>query len=140
MIEQQNNKLTITFPTADSATTFATFLATLLQPSPAPAISVPLSEPSQPSNLEIQDSLEPELSRSRHTVLTPERQDQLASQREQGLTAHQRLLRAQTTLRDGALPFRKLSSTPSPTGQPSPRIRAQQEGGFADGQEDRQAA
>jgi len=134
MLEQNGQILTLTFPTVDSATTFAAFLATLLQStnSPAPAISSPpsgqLPDPAQPP---IQDSLEPR--RSRHTVLTEERMDQIANQRAQGLTTHQRLLRAQSTLRDGVLPFSKPGQVPQSTGQPSPRMRAQTEGTFADG-------
>ena len=145
MITQQQNVLTLTFPTTDSATTFATFLKALFQPSEESAISSPpsglspaldrstspiLSSP-QPSIL---DSLEQK--RSQHTVLTDERLEALFNQRQQGQTQHQRLLRAQTTLRDGVLPFSKPGETPAPSGQPSPRQRAQQEGGFADGQAD----
>jgi hypothetical protein len=143
MIEQQGSKLTLTFPSKASATTFAAFLATLLQPSPseAPAsdvVSVPPSELSpeiMPAAGQgpILDSPEPVSFRSRRIVLTPERQDQLFNQRQSGQTAHDRLLRAQTTLRDGVLPFSRPGQAPQPTGQPSPRQRAAAEGGFADG-------
>ena len=122
MIEQQGSKLVFTFPTPDSATTFAAFLATLLQPSPseAPAsdvVSVPPSELS-PEIMpaadpdQIQDSPEHAPFRSRRTILTPERQDQLFNQRQSGQTAHDRLLRAQTTLRDGVLPFSRPGQAP----------------------------
>ena len=80
---------------------------------------------------QIQDS--PVLARSRHTVLTEERMDQIAQQRASGQSASRRLLRAQTALRDGVLPFSKPGQAPQPSGQPSPRIRAQAEGTFADG-------
>ena len=147
MIEQQDRKLILTFPTPDSATTFATFLQSLFQISqPGTAISSPPfeSSPEIKSALDqppTQGSPEPEPSllpdqpqRLPHTVLTPERQDAIANQRSQGLTTHQRLLRAQTTLRDGVLPFSRPGEQPPPSGQPSPRQKAQQEGGFADGQ------
>lgn len=138
MIEQNNNQLILTFPTADSATTFAAFLRSLFNLSPgaepaavsSPAsglLPVPLPTPTPDS---------PEPVRSRHAVLTPERQDQLFNQRQQGETSHQRILRAQTVLRDGALPFRALQQAPRPSGQASPRMRAQAEGGFADGSGD----
>jgi hypothetical protein len=143
MIEQSGNKLILTFPTADSATTFANFLQSLFRISPLdPAISSPPFEPSleSPGEIPVLDSPELESSlfpdqpqRLPHTVLTPERQDAIASQRANGLTTHQRLLRAQTTLRDGVLPFSRPGQAPPPTGQPSPRIKAQQEGTFADG-------
>lgn len=130
MIEQHQNQLILTFPTADSATTFAAFLQTLLQSSsPEPAI---FGLPSDPLQETLQDSQEPR--RSQHTVLTDERLEHLSRQREQGSTMHQRLLRAQTTLRDGVLPFSKPGEAPQPTNQPSPRQRAQAEGGFADGE------
>ena len=55
-------------------------------------------------------------------------------------TPRQRLLRAQTTLRDGMLPFsRPTDQAPRPSAQPSPRMRAQAEGGFADGSGERPA-
>jgi hypothetical protein len=134
MIEQRENQLVLSFPTPEAARAFAQFLTTLVNLHD-PGISVP------PSGLfpEIpQVSQEPELSpaqlfRSRHTVLTPERQDQIFNQRQAGQGAHQRLLRAQTTLRDGVLPFSKPGSVPQPTGQPSPRQKAAAEGTFADG-------
>ena len=146
MIEQIANKLVLTFPTPDSATTFANFLQSLVtitaspqQPSlPAPGTFGLPFEPSQeirpvqaPDPTETPAFLAP--ARSRHTVLTPERQDQIFLQRASGQTAHDRLLRAQTTLRDGVLPFSRPGQVPQPSGQPSPRIRAQTEGGFADG-------
>ena len=156
MIEQQDRKLILTFLTADSATTFAAFLRQMfsLAESSLPAdlssttalsgaqadsaISSPPSEPSletvQPPLVSPEPELLPQAAfRSRHTVLTPERQDQLFNQRAAGMSANQRLLRAQTTLRDGVLPFSKPGQTPAPSGQPSPRQRAQTEGGFADG-------
>jgi len=154
MIEQNLNKLILTFPTADSATTFAVFLQSLLtvsasplrSPDPqqssqfAPGIFEPPFEPFQeaPSSalslpLPPSTPVSPEPRRSRHTVLTPERQEQLFNQRQSGQTAHDRLLRAQSTLRDGVLPFSKPGAQPQPSGQPSPRQRAQQEGTFADG-------
>ena len=139
MIEQNGQILTLTFPTVDSATTFAAFLATLLQPTSLPANGtfdppsgqLPVAESDQLSQMPTQASPEP--GRSRHTVLTDERLDQLFNQRQNGMTAHQQLLRAQTTLRDGTLPFKQLSTAPPASGQPSPRMKAQQEGGFADG-------
>ena len=140
MIEQQSNKLILTFPTPDSATIFANFLQSLLtvtaSPQPSPSgesvNSGPLSEP-RPESAPAADSPAPELFRPRHVVLTPERQDQIFNQRQSGQSVHQRLLRAQTTLRDGVLPFRRVDQPPPPSGQPSPRQKAQQEGGFADG-------
>lgn len=131
MIEQNQNKLTLTFPTVESATTFAVFLGSLLQTSQPNESSVHPSEDQQ--SLPTPDSLEP--SRSRHVVLTPERQEQLFNQRQQGQSTRQRLLRAQTTLRDGVLPFSKPGQeAPQPSGQPSPRQKAALVGGFADGQ------
>ena len=127
MIEQNQNKLVLTFPTTESATTFAAFLQSLFnQP-------VEISEqPFDRSQASPQDSPEP--NRSRHVVLTPERQEQLFNQRQEGMTTHQRLLRAQTTLRDGVLPFSKPGqAAPRPTGQASPRQKAALEGTFADG-------
>ena len=137
MIAQHDNQLVLTFPSAASATTFALFLQSLLSPQ-GQEISSPLSEPLLP---EIPASPERapspvDLFRSRHTVLTPERQDQLAEQRANGMTERQRLLRAQTTLRDGVLPFSKPGEVPKPTGQLSPRMKAQVEGMFADGSAD----
>jgi hypothetical protein len=142
MIEQSSNKLILTFPTVDSATIFANFLQSLLtvtasplrspdsQPSPpAPAISSPPSG----SSPELPSPDFPELARSRRTVLTEERQEALFNQRQAGMSASQRLLRAQATLRDGVLPFSKPGETPRSSGQLSPRIKAQQEGTFADG-------
>ena len=143
MIEQQGSKLVLNFPTPDSATTFAAFLATLLQLSPfeAPASDVASVPPSGLSP-EIMPAEAPDLIqaspervpfRSRRIVLTPERQDQIFNQRQSGQTARDRLLRAQTVLRDGVLPFSRPGQAPQPTGQPSPRQRAATEGGFADG-------
>lgn len=133
MIEQQDEKLILTFPSAELARLAFRCIETALgmwsmlrasteAPKSAPG-SAPPSEPSPPS----------ESSKPRHLVLTPERQDGIFNERTQGMTAHQRMLRAQATLRDGAMPFRQLASAPSPSGQSSPRLRAQQEGGFADG-------
>ena len=138
MIEQRENQLILTFPNKDSATTFATFLATLLQRQPAHDSSEPPSDLPQPLLPEIPVSLEPgplpaQMFRSKHTVLTDERLEALSRQREQGLTQHQREIRAQTTLRDGVLPFSKPGETPAPSGQASPRQKAQKDGGFADG-------
>lgn len=137
MIEQQNNLLLISFPTPEAAAQAMRWMEAAVVPwlpmisqSAVPATSGPLSELSPALT---PDSPEPV--RSRRTVLTPERQEQIANQRASGMTAHQRLLRAQTTLRDGVLPFSRPGQTPAPSGQPSPRMRAQQEGGFADGQE-----
>jgi hypothetical protein len=157
MIEQQGNKLVLTFQSDQAATAFAQFLSTLLtlpgcrpgregpgQPSQAgqtaPLASATSSPPSAPS-LETMPARDPDqtssqppsLLLSRHAVLTPERQDQLFLSRQSGQTAHQRLLRAQTTLRDGVLPFSRPGEPPPPSGQPSPRQRAAQQGGFADG-------
>ena len=139
MIEQNGQILTLTFPTVDSATTFAAFLATLLQPTSLPANGTseplfgqpPVAESDQLSQMPTQVS--PVQNRSRHTVLTDERLEALSNQRQNGMTAHQRLLRAQSTLRDGVLPFSKPGQAPQPTNQPSPRMRAQTEGTFADG-------
>jgi hypothetical protein len=133
MIEQRENQLLLFFPTPEAARVFAQFLTTLTG-FREPEISVPLFDQSQESvnqSMPIQDSPEP--AHSRHTVLTDERLEQLSRQREQGQTRHQRLLRAQTTLRDGVLPFSRPGEAPQPSGQPSPRQKAQQEGGFADG-------
>ena len=121
MIEQHSNQLILTFPTEASATTFAAFLATLLQ--------TPNATPDPASVV----SSEPLSGRSQHTVLTDDRLEALFNQRQQGQTAHQRVLRAQTTLRDGVLPFSKPGEMPAPSGQPSPRQKAAQEGTFADG-------
>jgi hypothetical protein len=140
MIEQTNNTLTLTFPSEQAATQAKRWMEMAVVPwlpivSQGPEISLPPSGPAQPTDpLLTPASPEPVPSRSRHTVLTPERQEQLFNQRQSGQTAHQRLLRAQTTLRDGTLPFsRPASQPPSPTGQDSPRQRAAAEGGFADG-------
>jgi len=147
MIEQRENQLLISFPTSEAAQTFAQFLSTLIQsqecrpdhPTPSP-VDQPASATSlQPSaacpaeELVNQSVPSPLTTRFQHTVLTEERQEVLYNQRAEGQTERQRLLRAQATLRDGALPFRKLSSIPPPSGQTSPRIKAQQSGGFADG-------
>jgi hypothetical protein len=133
MIEQNNSSLTISFPTPEAARAFAQFLTTLVnlqepassgQPS-GPGLLIPPLESSIP---DFQGQ-----ARSQHVVLTEERQEQLFNQRQNGQSAHSRLLRAQTTLRDGVLPFSKPGQTPAPSGQPSPRQRAAAEGGFADG-------
>jgi hypothetical protein len=141
MIEQNLNKLILTFPTADSATTFAVFLQSLLtvSASPQPSQSTheisepPFEQSPEPTQVPPSTPVSPEPRRSRHAVLTEERQEQLFNQRQAGQTQHQRQLRAQTTLRDGVLPFSKPGAQPQPSGQPSPRQRAQQEGTFADG-------
>ena len=127
MIEQHDSSLTISFPSPEAAKAFHLFLQSLL----APATSEPPSEklPESPPEVPTPDSPEP--GRSRHAVLTEERQEQLFNQRQAGQTQHQRQLRAQTTLRDGVLPFSKPGQTPAPSGQSSPRQRAQMEGGFA---------
>jgi len=121
MIEQNNSSLTISFQSPEAATAFAQFLQTLL----VPGTYAPPSESPQ------LDSPAPNY--SRHVLLTPERQEQLFNQRQNGLTARQRIQNAQTTLRDGVLPFSKPGEVPRPTSQSSPRMKAQQEGGFADG-------
>lgn len=121
MIEQNNSSLLISFQTTEEATAFAQFLQTLL----VPGTYAP------PSESPLQDSPAPNY--SRHVLLTPERQEQLFNQRQNGQSTHQRILRAQTTLRDGVLPFSKPGQTPAPSGQTSPRMKAQQQGGFADG-------
>ena len=124
MIEQRDNQLLISFPSPEEAATFAKVLELLfkMKNQNEPASSDPLFE-SRP-----QDSQEP--NRSRHTVLTDDRLEQLSRQRESGQTQHQRLLRAQSTLRDGVLPFSKPGETPQSTGQMSPRMK----GVFADGE------
>ena len=158
MIEQRENQLLISFPTVEAASQALRWMEVAVLPwlplvsqSASPvglgsaATSSQPSEPSQetkpapdpgptePLPPPIPASLEPEPSRSRHVVLTPERQDQLYQQRQSGQTAHQRLLRAQTTLRDGVLPFSRPGQPPPPSGQSSPRQKAALEGGFADG-------
>ena len=122
MIEQLNNQLLISFPTPEEAATFAKVLELLFKMSAASqnAIPDPASDVSSGQ-------------RSQHTVLTDDRLEALFNQRQQGQTAHQRVLRAQTTLRDGVLPFSKPGEMPAPSGQPSPRQKAAQEGTFADG-------
>jgi len=140
MIEQQNNLLLISFSSPEAAAQAKMWMEIAVVPwlsmvSQTGASSEPPSDQSHfplPSPTETKDSLEP--SRSRHVVLTEERQEQLFNQQQQGMTAHQRVLRAQTTLRDGVLPFSKPGQqSPQPSGQPSPRQKAAQEGGFADG-------
>jgi hypothetical protein len=121
MIEQQGSLLQISFPSPEAARAFHLFLQSLLTNQSAPVISEP------PSESPLQDSPAPV--RSQHVVLTPERQEQLFNQRQNGQTAHQRILNAQTTLRDGVLPFSKPGEAPQPTSQPSPRMK----GVFADG-------
>lgn len=128
MIEQKENQLLLTFPSPEAAAAFAQYLSTLTQPPPLSA-----SEPSPPSASSPPADPLDSLPRSRHILLTPDRQEAIFNQRAAGMTTHQRLLRAQTTLRDGELPFRQLPTPPPPSGQPSPRLRAAQEGGFADG-------
>ena len=136
MIEQSSNKLILTFPTADSATIFANFLQSLLTVTASPQsspLALASSSPPSGSSPELPSPDFPELARSRRTVLTEERQEALFNQRQAGMSANQRLLRAQATLRDGVLPFSKPGETPRSSGQLSPRIKAQQEGTFADG-------
>jgi hypothetical protein len=134
MIEQQANQLTLTFPSEQAATAFATFLRSLMLDRLASATSSPASAPpDSDSGQSTSPSLPSPPSRSQHTVLTEERQEALFNQRAEGQTQHQRLLRAQTTLRDGVLPFSRPGQSPPPSGQPSPRQRAAAEGGFADG-------
>ena len=123
MIEQQNNLLLISFPSPEAARAFHLFLQSLL------ASSAPPFDPSP-----VSPQVSPEPGRSRHVLLTPEREEQIFNQRQSHQTASQRILRAQVTLRDGVLPFSKPGQTPQPSGQPSPRQKAQQEGTFADGE------
>ena len=135
MIEQRENQLVLSFPTPEAARAFAQFLTTLVNlhdpgTSGPPSGLFPDNHPPASQEQELSPA---QLFRSRHTVLTPERQDQIFNQRQAGQGAHQRLLRAQTTLRDGVLPFSKPGQTPQPTGQPSPRQKAAAEGTFADG-------
>lgn len=129
MIEQQNNQLLLSFPSPEAARAFAQFLTTLVNLPASATFGLPSDQSQGPETL--QDSPEP--GRSRHVVLTEDRMDQIFNQRASGQASHQRLLRAQTTLRDGVLPFSKPGNVPSPSGQPSPRQKAQQEGTFADG-------
>ena len=126
MIEQLNNQLLISFPTPEEAATFAKVLELLFKMSVTNQSTTP-----DPASVV---SSEPLSGRSQHTVLTDDRLEQLFNQRQQGQTAHQRVLRAQTTLRDGVLPFSKPGEMPAPSGQPSPRQKAAQEGTFADGE------
>jgi len=142
MIEQRENQLLISFPSAEAAARAKQWMEAAVVPwlpvisrletgtSSPPSEPSPEAPPSSPA--EPFSPLTPP--RSRHTVLTEERQAAISLQREAGQTSHQRLLRAQTTLRDGVLPFSRPGQTPpQPTGQPSPRQRAAKEGGFADG-------
>lgn len=137
MIEQQNNLLLISFPSPEAATQAKRWMEVAVLPwlpmvsQPAPDSSVPPSV--QPQEQQLPTPAFPEQNRSRHVLLTDERLEQLSHQRTSGQTSHQRLLRAQTTLRDGTLPFSKPGQAPQPSGQASPRQRAQAEGGFADG-------
>ena len=158
MIEQREHQLILTFSTPAAAAQAKRWMemavvpwlpmvsqsaspvglgsaATSSQPSEPSPETKPAPDPGPTDSLPppIPASLEPEPSRSRHVVLTPERQDQLYQQRQSGQTAHQRLLRAQTTLRDGVLPFSRPGQPPPPSGQSSPRQKAALEGGFADG-------
>jgi hypothetical protein len=122
MIEQHNNQLWISFPTSEEATTFAKVLELLFRMQNQSATGPgPVGSSEPPSESPLPDFQEPV--RSHHVVLTEERQEQLFNQRAQGLSAHQRILRAQTTLRDGVLPFSKPGQTPVPTSQPSPRMK-----------------
>ena len=132
MIEQHDSLLQISFPSPEAAKAFHLFLQSLLQgpgSSELPSGLLPLLPPSPPDSPE-QEPSPAQLFRSHHVVLTEERQEQLFNQRQDGQTAHQRILRAQTTLRDGVLPFSKPGEVPRPTNQPSPRMR----GVFADGE------
>ena len=122
MIEQLNNQLLISFPTPEEAATFAKVLELLFK----------MSVTNQNATLDPASDVSSG-QRSQHTVLTDDRLEALFNQRQQGQTAHQRVLRAQTTLRDGVLPFSKPGEMPAPSGQPSPRQKAAQEGTFADG-------
>jgi hypothetical protein len=137
MIEQDYNKLTLTFPSKEAATQAKQWIEVAVLPWLAmvsqPA-SVTFGPPSEPSPaMEPAQATEP--IRSHHVVLTDERLDQLYQQRQSGQTSRQRLLRAQATLRDGVLPFsRPGAEPPPPSGQESPRMRAEREGGFADGE------
>lgn len=117
-------------PSPEAARAFAQFLTTLTDLR-GPDNSVPPSD-LPPQNTQVIPA-SPEQNRSRHVLLTDERLEQLSHQRTSGQTSHQRLLRAQATLRDGTLPFSKPGQAPQPSGQVSPRQRAQAEGGFADG-------
>jgi hypothetical protein len=144
MIEQRDNQLVMTFANEQQAISFKNYLETLMALVKVanllePGTSAPSSEllqgsSQQPPSPPTAPPLPSDPPHSRHTVLTPERQDALARQRELGLTSRQRLLRAQTTLRDGTLPFsRPTDQPPPPSSQESPRIRAARQGGFADG-------
>jgi hypothetical protein len=126
MIEQLNNQLLISFPTPEEAVTFAKVLELLFKMSVS-------QTPNQSATPDPASDVSSE-QRSQHTVLTDDRLEALFNQRQQGQTAHQRVLRAQTTLRDGVLPFSKPGEMPAPSGQPSPRQKAAQEGTFADGE------
>jgi hypothetical protein len=134
MIEQRENQLVLSFPTPEAARAFAQFLTTLTDLR-EPDNSVPPSgqSPESASQPSTPDSPAPEPSQSRRVLLTDERLAELSAARESGSTRHQRIVRAQTMLRDGTLPFKQLSTAPSASGQASPRERAQREGGFADG-------
>ena len=128
MIEQRGTQLLISFPTEQAASQARQWMEMAVIPW-LPMVSQqqqpPVASSEPPSGQQ----------RSNHVLLTDDRLEQLSNQRAQGLTAHQRLLRAQSTLRDGVLPFSKPGQqAPQPTNQPSPRMRAQQEGGFADGE------
>ena len=125
MIEQQNNLLLIFFPTPEAAASFKAYLEIAILP------WLPANQPPVPVTSEPPSDQSP--AKSRHTVLTDERLEALSNQRLNGMSSRQRLLRAQNTLRDGVLPFSKPGQPPQPTNQPSPRMRAQAEGGFADG-------
>ena len=126
MIEQQGTQLLISFPTEQAAASFKGYLETLLALTALLQTPNPNAAPDPASDVSSGQ-------RSQHTVLTDDRLEALFNQRQQGQTAHQRVLRAQTTLRDGVLPFSKPGEMPAPSGQPSPRQKAAQEGGFADG-------
>ena len=129
MIEQQGTQLLISFPTPEAAAQAKRWMETAVVPW-LPMISQTPNQSATPDLASAVSSGQ----RSQHTVLTDDRLEALFNQRQQGQTAHQRVLRAQTTLRDGVLPFSKPGEMPAPSGQPSPRQKAQQEGTFADGE------
>ena len=136
MIEQLNNQLLISFPTPEAAAQAKRWMEIAVLPW-LPIVSQTPNQSATPDPALDATGPGPVASsgqRSQHTVLTDDRLEALFNQRQQGQTAHQRVLRAQTTLRDGVLPFSKPGEMPPPSGQPSPRQKAAQEGTFADGE------